>query len=238
MKTSRADTFLTVVAVSLAAGSVFGQGQNLVWNGGFDAAKDPLDGWNVNYEWLGNQHYMQNHTKVSVVPSDGMKKNVVCLWRKTASQTDEVKLESKPIPFEFGCRYKLTLDARTDGPNARIYFLGYQWDPGVHPHEDPKLSELRMIFKGKLLYMSGEKTGPMSNPTKAWKTASTEFPLENASELSIGHLKKVRFLTVYIIALEGSPGKLYVDNVKVVKTQYGTSAEAGLQKKGESKTAE
>lgn len=197
-------------------------GKNLVFNGGFDDPACPLNGWNYNYVWLGNRHYMNNHEKVSVVPIEGSKRNVLCLWKRTgiSGVYDEVKVESKPIPFEFGSRYRLTLDARTTEPRARIYFIGYKWKPGIAPHPDPELWELRKIFKGKLLYFESTKTGPMSMVPKSWKTASTDFPMKDLSKLSLQHLEEVKFLTVHIIVVHGGEtGKLYIDNVKVEKIE-------------------
>ena len=51
-------------AISVAAETE----SNLCYNGNFDSSKGALDGWNVNYEWMGNKYFMKNHECISVLP--------------------------------------------------------------------------------------------------------------------------------------------------------------------------
>ncbi len=48
-----------------------------------------------------------------------------------------------------------------------------------------------------------------------WKRETFEFPLPNASELSLKHLKYVRFITVYFMVVVDAKGEAWIDNVSV-----------------------
>ena len=166
-------------------------------NGNFDNTADPLKGWIVDYAFAGNSNYMANKTHVSIA-TDGARKNVV----QFGSAGDAgVKMECRAFPLEPGFKYTCTLDIK--GGGYRIYFAGYQFAPGVRPHENPELGELRMIYQSKAT------TG--SSPE--WKQEKLELPGVKLSEAAIEHLKKVRYLTVYIWMAK--PG--FVDNVTVTK---------------------
>ena len=190
---------------------------NLCYNGNFDSPDGALDGWNVNYEWLGNSFYMENHKHCSVLPMFEGRKNVLF--------TDfplQGRVESKPIPIEKGARYRCTLDVFSPGEatavnksggvttgggglGVRFYFNCYKWEPGIAPHPEPKLAELRRILKGRpCLGASGG----------SWSTVSFEFPMEEVSELEYQSLKDVRYATVYLTRYRGG---FHVANVKVVK---------------------
>ena len=188
--------FVFVLVCLVVVATALGAGENLCVNGGFDDNGDPLAGWNYDYQWWGNEHYMQNHTRVSVVSGEGLKRDVLRI-----NAPPESKVESKPIVFEKDARYRCTLDVR--GGPARIYFAGYKWKPGVRPHADPHLGELRKIYKSK----------PFTGSPRSWQTVSFEFPLKNLSGLGRKHLKYIRFISVYIWA----NGEVFVDNVKVTK---------------------
>jgi hypothetical protein len=171
--------------------------QSLIENGNFDNPSDPLKGWITDYEWTGNTHYLGNKNHVSIV-TEGARKNVV----KMNSPGDQgVKIECRAFPFEPGFRYTATLDVK--GGGYRVYFAGYRWAPGVRPHENPELGELRMIYQSKAT------TGTASD----WKQEKIELPGVKPSAQAIEHLKQLRFLTVYIWFVK--PG--FVDNVTVTK---------------------
>lgn len=171
--------------------------QSLLENGNFDNPTDPLKGWLIDYEWTGNSNYVGNKKHVSIV-TEGARKNVV----KFDSAGDAgVKMECRAFPIEPGFKYVCNLDIK--GAGYRIYFAGYQFAPGVRPHENPELGELRMIYQSKATTGSGE----------AWKQEKLELPGIALSAAAIEHLKKVRYLTVYIWMAK--PG--FVDNVTVTK---------------------
>ena len=178
---------------------------NLCYNGNFDNPKGALDGWNVNYEWMDNSHFMKNHEFISVLPSFQGHKNV--LW---ANPPEQARVESKIIPIEKGVRYKCTLDLNSPGDpgnayDVRLYFNCYKWEPGIAPHPEPKLSELRRIYKGV------PATGGSDNK---WKTISFYLPMEELSEAAWSRYKEARFATVYLTRYRG---EFHVANVKVVK---------------------
>lgn len=198
-----------VMALALAGTACAAPGftratRNLCYNGSFDVENSPLDGWTYDYRWAGNSHYMQNHTRVSVVESHSGKRNVLCI-RGGA----ETKAESRAIPFELGAKYRCTL--RHKGSMPHIYFTGYKWKPGVRPHENPHLGDLRRIYKSQF---RGHK---IKGGSGGWKTVTFEFPLDNPSKLAMKHLKYIRLFTVYIIMITGTPGEAYIDDVVVTR---------------------
>ncbi len=174
------------------------ESQALILNGSFDDPSDPLKGWVVDYAFTGNSHYVGNKSHVSIA-TEGARKNVV----QFGSAGDAgVKMECRSFPLEPGFRYTCTLDIK--GGGYRIYFAGYQFTPGVRPHENPDLGELRMVYQSKAAV--GSSTD--------WKREKIELPGVALSPQAIDHLRKVRHLTVYIWMAK--PGM--VDNVVVTKT--------------------
>lgn len=171
--------------------------QNILENGNFDNAADPLKGWNTDYLWTGNSFYVGNKAKVSII-TEGARKNVV----KFDSNGDAgVKMESHPVVLEPGFRYVCNFDIKC--PAYRVYFAGYRWAPGIHPHDNPELSELRLIYQSKAAV--GSSTD--------WKTEKMELPGVTLSPQAKENLKQVRFITVYIWMAK--PG--FVDNVVLTK---------------------
>ena len=186
-------SFLTAAFFAVPAA----RAQSIIENGNFDNPTDPLKGWVVDYAFSGNSWYVGNKEHISVV-TEGARKNVV----KFGSAGDAgVKMECRAFPLEPGFKYVCNLDIK--GGGYRIYFDGYQWAPGVRPHENPELGELREIYKSKAT----------SSSSDAWKQEKIELPGVKLSPTAIEHLKKVRYLTVYIWMVK--PG--FVDNVTVTK---------------------
>jgi hypothetical protein len=172
--------------------------QSIIENGSFDDPTDPLKGWIVDYAFTGNSFYVGNKSHVSIV-TEGIRKNVI----QFGSAGDAgVKMECKSFPIEPGFKYTCTLDVK--GAGYRIYFAGYQFAPGIRPHENPDLGELRMVYQSKAAVGSSEE----------WTQQKIELPGVSLSPQAIEHLKKVRYLTVYIWMAK--PG--LVDNVIVTKT--------------------
>lgn len=202
----RIPIFLLAACLAFAAGThaqVPLKGENLCYNGDFSNTEDPRAGWTYNYAFAKISHYMGNHNRVELLPTYKGYQNVLFL-----NGTSETKVESKPIKFEQGVRYRCTLDINGN-TTPHIYFTGYKWNPGIRPHEDPHIGDLRRIYKSQF------RGHDVKKGNNGWKRETFEFPLEDASELSLKHLRQVRFITVYIIALADFPGQVYVDNVKV-----------------------
>ena len=188
---------LLFIAATVAAVSA-SHAQSVIENGNFENAGDPFKGWITDYAWAGNSNYMANKTHVSIV-ADGAHKNVV----KMDSPGEEgVKMECRAFPLEPGFRYVCNLDVK--GGDYRIYFAGYRWAPGVQPHENPELGELRLVYQSKVA---------QNTAGNAWKQEKLELPGVALSPQALEHLKQVRFLTVYIWF--HTPG--FVDNVTVTK---------------------
>ncbi len=194
---------------------------NLVVNGSFDDPDHPLRGWRYKYDREGESWYLSNHERVQVVDEYAGRKKVLALYgdRTILFDTGQgTKVDSAPIPIEKGARYKLTVTARTTGPSSRILAEGYQWRPGIKPHPNPEWHELRKCFKSELVYFGKEKGGSMSTPSKtAWQTASAFFPPENPSPLAQNLLSKMEFVVIHIVAIGGTEGTLYVDDVQLEK---------------------
>ena len=187
---------LLLIAVFVAAVHT-ARGQSLLPNGNFDDPTDPLKGWVSDYAFTGNSWYVGNKTHVSVI-TEGQRKNVV----KFDSNGDAgVMIETKAFPLEAGFKYVCSVDIKC--PMYRVYFNGYQWAPGTHPHDNPELGELRNIYKSKAA----------NGASNDWKTEKFELPGVTLSEAALEHLKKVRYLTVYIWMAK--PG--FVDNVTLTK---------------------
>jgi hypothetical protein len=186
-----------LLIAALCLSGMEARAQSLLENGNFDNPTDPLKGWVTDYAWTGNSYYVGNKQHVSVA-TEGARKNVV----KVDSNGDAgVKIECRAFPLEPGFKYVCSLDLKC--PAYRIYFAGYQWAPGVHPHDNPELGELRMIYQSKAAVGSSNE----------WKTEKLELPGVALSEQAIEHLKKVRYLTIYIWMAK--PG--FVDNVTLTK---------------------
>lgn len=174
------------------------QARNLIINDSFDAPGDPLQGWHTDYAWTKNSHYIGNASNISVVESEAGQRHVA----KMVSPGDPgVKMESVLIPMEQGAKYRARLKVK--GQSYRIYFAGYQWRPGIRPHGDPSLQEMRPVYRSKA------ETGSAAS----WKTVTLELPGTEASELSLRHLSRVRFITLYIWFGGGG----FVDDVMVTK---------------------
>ena len=184
---------LLLLVAALAASA---RAQSLIANGNFDGP-EPLKGWITDYEWTGNKHYLENKKFVAITTESG-RKNVVAM---NSPGDQGVKIETVAIPFELGFRYTATLDVK--GGGYRVYFAGYRFAPGVRPHENPELGELRMIYQSKAA----------TGTADAWKQEKLELPGVTLSPQAIEHLKEVRYITLYIWFVK--PG--FVDNVTITK---------------------
>ncbi len=185
-----------------------GAGNNLCYNGSFDSASTngPLDGWTIDYRWTGNSFYQQNHNRCKPVDSYGGKSQVL----HVNGRAGETKVESRPIPFEQGARYRCTLNLKgTTMPH--MYFTGYKWKPGIRPYENPHIGDLRRIYKSQF------RNTKVSSAGYGWKKVTFEFPLPNPSKLALKHLKYLRMFTVYIIVINDAKGEIYVDDVVVTR---------------------
>ena len=205
----RTSVFVLVVFALAGTGAVAAPRpqEDLCYNGTFDAAEKPLDGWMIDYSWTGSSHYMNNHTRVSAVATHRGKRNVLFI-----NGTSETKVESRAIPFEQGARYRCTLEIQ-GSTMPHIYFTGYKWKPGIAPHANPHLGDLRRIYKSQF------RNHKVTGSSGGWKRVTFEFPLKDPSSLAEKHLKYLRFFTVYIIVINDENGQVYVDNVNVTRIQ-------------------
>lgn len=186
---------LLLLITLLATG---GAGQTLQPNHDFSHPEDPLYAWHYDYEWTSNRNYMGNADRVSVLPQANGRQNVLQIMGLGDVGS---KVESIILPFEQGMSYRARVTLR--GGPYRIYFSGYQWQPGIRPHDQPTLQELRPVYRSKAV--TGE--------TRSWQTVDVEIPGIDPTELSLRHLQRVRFVTLYIFALRMTQ----VDEVIIVR---------------------
>ena len=132
-----------------------------------------------------------------------------------------IMVDSDPIPFEVGSSYRLRVDARTTGPNCRIYLEGYKRKRGAKKSGKPLISDLRKVFRqaaGRIVYFGGSKSGISSNPLKTWSTGKAEsFPPSGLSALGEAHIQRIEYLVVHIVGILGSEGEVFIDNVELKK---------------------
>lgn len=214
-----------LIAGFLLTASAAWAGSNLVVNGHFDATNEFLYRWKYDYADTGNSWYTNNRAHVALTNVDS-RHHVVALWGIDNNMLnfsgEGVILDSDPIAVTPGGRYKITVTAKTLGPNCRILVEGYRWRPGVKPHANPKLAEVRKCYKTALVFFKGN-AGEFSaiSPDQGWVTASQTFP--SLTKLAKESYDRVQFLVVHIIALEGKTddngkskwGTFYVDDVKL-----------------------
>ena len=198
---------MAMVCGMLWAAAMAGRAEtNLCFNGGFSSTNDPFEGWTTDYAWSGSTVYSGNKGTVSFVKEFNGKKNVMRIDPSAQS-----KVECKPIRFEPGCRYKCSLYLYGGGERGgwdwtcRFYFTGYMWRPGVAPYDDPAIKDFRRVLKGK----------PWVGKTSVWTPITFEFPMTTVSELENKHLKKIRYITAYLLENSGAP--TYIADVKIVK---------------------
>jgi len=181
---------------------------NLCYNGSFNSEKGNLDGWNLDYDWTGIKLQQGNHLNASYLPEFRGRKSVMHM---KVPDGYESKIESPLIAYEIGDRYKCTFDILIEGVNMKMLFNGYQFGPGVKPYENPKLQDLRRIYKTEQMDM--KKGG-------GWKTMTMYFP--NNSQISSAaytHLKKVRQIGIflYVPGHTYGSGDFYLSNVRITK---------------------
>ncbi len=186
-----------LLLLGLATGTV--TARNLHPDGSFDHPEAPLSGWHTDYAWTGNRHYADNASRVSVVPQESGRRNVLRLHPNPDGGT---KAETLLFPFEEGMRYRAQLNIK--GDHYRVYFAGYQWAPGIRPHRVPALSELRQVYRSK----------PASGSAATWQSLTLDMPGTEASPLSLQHLRRVRFVSLYLWIERGG----YVDDVVITRT--------------------
>jgi hypothetical protein len=224
-----------VIAVGFVAASAHAQmNTNLIKNGSFD---DGLNGWRYKYNLPGESWYNDNEKLVSVVARESGRVNVLslkCNYDKAMVPGQGVQVDSFPIPVDVksGARWRLTVSARTTAPDCRIYLQGYKWKPGIKPHDNPDLSELRREYKFAQVYFStsgkggakqvgaktqGTLTGKKGAPAGEnegsgdfggvkgeWRTGSVTLPDEKMTDLAKSMYEQIKFLSLHVIAIGSS----------------------------------
>lgn len=188
---------------------------NLVRNGSFDDEADPLANWQSKYEAAGESWYKDNHQFVSVLKSESGRKSVLRLHVPTQFIADNpgVKVDSFPIPVQPGGKYRFSAFARSTGPNCRILLEGYKWRPDTKPQPNPTIYQLRKAYKFEQLFFGAVPGGVMGNVGPAWQRATTTLPTGAMKELQQKLYNSVQFLIIHVVAIGGTVGDLYVDDI-------------------------
>ena len=204
----------------VCAAAARAQAPNLLPNGSFDVEGEPLKHWKLKYALEGESEYFDNHEFVSTVNEGGARKNVLKL-HVPAKQAgwEGVKVDSDPVPLQKGKKYTFSCTAKSSGPDCRILLEGYRWRPGIKPHPNPELHELRKCFKFEQIYFNDPPGGSFGGVGKAWKTASTTFPKPDMKPLQKEMYEKVEFVVVHAIGIGGGEGDLWIDDVRIEETK-------------------
>ena len=220
---------IAVLALLLIALPAWGAGKsaNLLANGSFEDPAEPLRGWRVVYDLPGESPYAENHRYISVIPREEGRPHVLRLEVKEPfawTRGQGIKTDSSPVPVETAARYRFSawakstgMDSNSPGPNCRIYLEGYAWKPGIKPHPNPELHELRKCFKLDQLYFGAKPSGEMGGVGRSWSKAQMTFPDQSPSKLKQEMWNKVRFVSVHIVGLNLPEGFLFVDDVAIEK---------------------
>lgn len=221
-------------AMAVRAAMPPGGDQNLIVNGSFD---DDLKGWRFKYDLPGESWYADNEKLVSVIPREGGHVNVLqlkCNYDKAMVPGQGVLVDSFPVPVDVksGGKWRLTVSARTTAPDCRIYLQGYKWRPGIKPHDNPELSELRREYKfAQVYFTSGGHDGAAKGVNKTsgtltgkkgtiagenegagdfggvkgqWRTGSVTFPDEKMTDLAKGMYEQIKFVSLHVVAIGSS----------------------------------
>ena len=197
-----------------------GAGENFVANGSFD---NDLKDWTYRYDWKGQGHYSGNHQLVEVLDKFGGRSKVLRLNCRPQGVADNqgVKVDSKAIPFNPDYEHTLHVVARSNGPGVRILVEGHRWLPGLPPEGHPELRDLRKFYKFKTVpFRKKGLTGGVATIGDRWTQGRMKIPstpIDKMSSLSMKNFKKVQFLVVHIVAIAGSAGDVYLDDVKLVR---------------------
>jgi len=210
-----------VVALCLLSGlsAATVAAENLVPNGDFSHSQDPLHGWKTVYRGEADRNYFNNHRNIAVVDEPGRGK-VVRMRGDHMLITQSaigIKMESSPVPFDPEATYRFTIDARTEGPNARIYLQGFRWRPRLERHDNPTLADLARNYRFGPINFQGDREERFSNPPRTWGTATQIISSDGLSDLARRHYEQIDFLVVYVMAVGGGGGTLYVDRVHIEK---------------------
>ncbi len=188
--------WLVMMACGLSV--AWAHAQNLQPNHDFSDPDNPLRGWNYDYEWTGNRNYVGNAERLSVLPHEGGRRNVLQIMGLGDVGS---KVESKLLPFEEGVTYRARVNLR--GGPYRVYFAGYSWRRNVTPHDNPTLAELRPVYRSRAV----------AQTARNWQSIELEIPGIEPTELSLRHLRQVDFVTVYLWALRMT----HVEEVRITR---------------------
>ena len=180
-------------------------------NGGFEHG---LTNWLVHFP---DHDFLKNNISCVSVVRDGLRPHVLKFeLSHAAAENWGVQALSLPVRIDFRKRYKLTVSARTTGPNARLYVMGKRWHPKARRSENPVNADTRDVFKGPVLSFSGEKgTAQFSNVRRTWATASVEIPPREMTDLAYGFWQKCEFLEIHLVGIGGSAGQLFLDDIRL-----------------------
>jgi len=128
------------------------------------------------------------------------------------------------VPFDPTGKARLAAWVKTTGPNCRILVYGYKWKPGIKPHPNPSLPELRRCYDSVQLYFTKPVAGrpgagDMGGAKTEWSEASVVVPASKTKSSTLGQdmWNSVEFLSIHVVAIGGKPGDLLVKDVRLEK---------------------
>lgn len=201
---------------------------NLVKNGHFDDATDPLNYWIYTFDH--NKHYMKNHEYVSVVEDKASMRPHVLRLDATDHNVcinQGVMIYTAPVRYDPKKKYKISLSARSigtkggPGPKSRIYPICYRWHPKAIKSNNPQFLDLREEARLQPIYFNNAETGEFSFVPTQWKRVERAIPSPDRSELQQQSLERCDWLMLKILALDATgvdkcnTGYLYIDDVKI-----------------------
>jgi hypothetical protein len=207
-------SFRIAAALACLAGSA-AAATNLVHNGDFDAAPDPLDGWTRLYDKPGESWYAQNHLYVAAT-NDGPSRHSLRLTVPTKAVADNwgVKVDSRAIAVDPRRNYRFSVQARSTGPKARIMLEGYRLRPSARPEWLPDREDLRLAYRYPMIYFQSGDAGGMAVVPAQWTRRAIDIPGKGLTDLARQNHSKVQFMVVHIVAI-GTIGDLFVDDIRL-----------------------
>ncbi len=194
-------------------------GQNLVFNGDF---KKGLEGWTTNRGVIHQTNDADvSEGKVLRAPTRG--DCAIMLGNQQPT------LLSQPFPLDPAFNYRFAMDMSARHWSAKIFTLGYRWQPGVKRHSGiPKDDELQLVWRSRPVVFEHR---PAPNLVEQdfcyilgpWKRSGVDLPGADLSRFDTRVWNEVEFGRVEISAPLGGHNALYgyifADDVAVERVE-------------------
>lgn len=203
--------------VGLFVAETHGQ-TNLVANADF-SAKEPLEGWRVDFPHEGWYTNNVSYVKVVTDPAGGAGRCVEINLPPGIAGNQGGKIESAFIRAEPGATYRVEVNCMTGDFSAKLHVETYTADPSPKPTPSKfrvpagnGLPALVMCYRAQL-------PDPPAR-SKKWDTVSREFKVPEKVRVR-GEEKAPEYLVVKAVVYEGTmeAGKSYFTNFRLYRTK-------------------